>query len=248
MGYTGDQKKFGFYLSNYRDNDDGLVTFGGIAAEKFTGPITYMDVNLNPAAASKLKDTLTWWVFSVQKATISVDGISGAQNIPMVGEATEQVNDVISDTGTTLIYLPTSVAGTINEAVGAQYNRKYGIWIIDCAKNTTAPDVIFNFNGVPFNVPASMYIFEGQSATRTQAAICITAFMEGAEGDGPPGTGLSILGDSFLRNWYSIYDLSTTPPRVGFAKAVHNVVPPSKKSSGTPRAVSIGLVAGLISL
>ena len=74
--------------------------------------------------------------------------------------------------------------------------------------STPLPDITFNLNGYDFAIGPYDYILEMQGS-------CISTFM-GMDFPAPVGP-LAILGDAFLRKWYSIYDLGKGT--VGLAKA-----------------------------
>lgn len=79
---------------------------------------------------------------------------------------------------------------------------------MDCSARDTLPDVTFTLTGHNFSISAYDYILEVQGS-------CISSFM-GMDFPEPVGP-LAILGDSFLRRWYSIYDMGNHA--VGLAKA-----------------------------
>jgi len=113
----------------------------------------------------------------------------------------------ILDTGTSLIVLPTTIAELLNAEMGAKksYNGQY---TIECDKRDSLPDMSFTLSGYNFSITAYDYILEVQGS-------CISSF-QGMDFPAPVGP-LAILGDSFLRKWYSIYDLGNNA--VGIAKA-----------------------------
>ncbi|PWY84534.1 aspartic protease [Aspergillus sclerotioniger CBS 115572] len=114
---------------------------------------------------------------------------------------------VILDTGTSLIALPADLAEMINAQIGAKKGWT-GQYTLDCAKRSSLPDVTFTLSGHNFSISAFDYTLETQGS-------CISAFM-GMDFPEPVGP-LAILGDSFLRKWYSVYDLGNSA--VGLAKA-----------------------------
>lgn len=125
------------------------------------------------------------------------------------GDATAELEDtgVILDTGTSLIALPETLADLLNKEMGAKkgYNGQY---TVECEKRDSLPDVTFNLAGHDFVITAYDYILEIQGS-------CISSFMGM---DIPPPAGpLAILGDAFLRKWYSVYDLGNNT--VGLAKS-----------------------------
>lgn len=70
------------------------------------------------------------------------------------------------------------------------------------------PDLTFTLTGYNFTIGAEDYILEVQGS-------CISA-ITGLDIPEPAGP-LAILGDAFLRKWYSVYDLGTNS--VALAKA-----------------------------
>jgi saccharopepsin len=111
----------------------------------------------------------------------------------------------ILDTGTSLIALPTDLAELLNKEMGAKkgYNGQY---TVDCDKRDSLPDMSFTLSGKEFTITPYDYILEVQGS-------CISSFF----GMDFPGDPLIILGDAFLRKWYSVYDLGGS--RVGLAQS-----------------------------
>ncbi|KAI3316830.1 aspartic peptidase domain-containing protein, partial [Xylariaceae sp. AK1471] len=129
-------------------------------------------------------------------------------SISFGGETAELDNTgVILDTGTSLIALPSDLAELLNKEMGAKksYNGQY---TIDCSARDSLPDMSFKLSGYDFAITPYDYILEVSGS-------CISTFM-GMDFPAPVGP-LAILGDAFLRKWYSIYDLGKGT--VGLAKA-----------------------------
>jgi len=114
---------------------------------------------------------------------------------------------VILDTGTSLIALPSTLAELLNKEMGAtkSYNGQY---TVDCDKRASLPDMSFTLSGYNFSITPYDYILEIQGS-------CISSFM-GMDFPEPTGP-LAILGDAFLRKWYSVYDLGSNS--VGLAQS-----------------------------
>ncbi|KAH6971673.1 aspartic peptidase domain-containing protein [Ilyonectria robusta] len=113
----------------------------------------------------------------------------------------------ILDTGTSLNVLPSSLADLLNKEMGAKkgYNGQY---TVECDKRQTLPDVVFTLAGSKYSLPATDYILEVSGS-------CISTF-QGMDFPEPTGP-LVILGDAFLRRYYSVYDLGKNA--VGLARA-----------------------------
>ncbi|QBM85625.1 saccharopepsin [Metschnikowia aff. pulcherrima] len=101
------------------------------------------------------------------------------------------------DTGTSLITLPSSLAEIINAKIGATKSWS-GQYQVDCDTRDDLPDLTLNLGGHNFTLTAYDYTLEVSGS-------CISAF---TPMDFPEPIGdLSIIGDAFLRKYYSVYDL-----------------------------------------
>ncbi|KAK4513129.1 poly(A)-binding protein binding protein [Mucor velutinosus] len=128
------------------------------------------------------------------------------EDIKFAGESIEldPVGAAI-DTGSSLLVAPTTIADLINHELGAEKNWA-GQYIVDCAKIPDLPEFCFVFSGQDFCLTAEDYILNVQNQ-------CISGFM-GMDIPEPAGP-LWIVGDVFLRKFYSVYDLGNN--RVGLA-------------------------------
>ncbi|KAF8195852.1 endopeptidase [Mycena galopus ATCC 62051] len=109
------------------------------------------------------------------------------------------------DTGTSLIALPTDIAEMLNAQIGATKSWN-GQWTVDCAKVPSLPDLSFTFGGNKYPLKGSDYILEVQGT-------CMSSFT--GMDINLPGGSLWIIGDVFLRKYYTVYDLGRDA--VGFA-------------------------------
>ncbi|KFP44309.1 Embryonic pepsinogen, partial [Chlamydotis macqueenii] len=131
---------------------------------------------------------------------ISMDSIIvNCQEITCIGGC-----QAVIDTGTSLVAGPPSSIGGIQSAVGARQDV-HGEYNVNCSSISAMPDVIFVINGVQYPVPASAY------TEQNDLGPCRSNFQDTA-GD------LWILGDVFIRVYYSIFDRANN--RVGLAKAI----------------------------
>ncbi|NWX16158.1 CATE protein, partial [Aegotheles bennettii] len=110
----------------------------------------------------------------------------------------------IVDTGTSLITGPTKDIKELQNYIGATPVDEE--CIVDCNNLSVMPEVTFTINGLPYTLNAEAYTL---------------SMRLGFQGmDIPPPSGpLWILGDVFIRQFYSVFDRGNN--RVGFARAVH---------------------------
>ncbi|WFD28878.1 saccharopepsin [Malassezia nana] len=111
------------------------------------------------------------------------------------------------DTGTSLIAMPSEISEILNKEIGAKRSFS-GQYTVDCEKVPTLPTLIFYLDNKPYALEGKDYILNVQGT-------CISSFMGM---DLPPPIGpMWIIGDVFLRKFYTVYDLDKNA--VGFAKA-----------------------------
>eukprot|EP00591_Stephanopyxis_turris_P002683 CAMPEP_0195520230 /NCGR_PEP_ID=MMETSP0794_2-20130614/16438_1 /TAXON_ID=515487 /ORGANISM="Stephanopyxis turris, Strain CCMP 815" /LENGTH=373 /DNA_ID=CAMNT_0040649543 /DNA_START=69 /DNA_END=1190 /DNA_ORIENTATION=+ len=122
------------------------------------------------------------------------------------GDSMTETKIAIVDSGTSLLAGPTTEVAAIAKAVGAKKIPLLPEYTIDC--NATAPDLVFNLGGKDYSLSLSDYVIE-------DAGECIFA-MTGIDVPAPHGP-LWILGDVFMRKYYTQFDMDNK--QVGFATA-----------------------------
>lgn len=112
----------------------------------------------------------------------------------------------ILDTGTSLLVAPPDVVSAFGKKIGAT-NVLGKEWTIDCSKIDSLPELEIQIAGKPFNLSGKDYVLNVSG----QCLLGMTGMDLSREG-------LSlILGDVFLRKYYTVFDLGNT--RVGLATA-----------------------------
>uniref|UniRef100_A0A8D0GT02 Gastricsin n=1 Tax=Sphenodon punctatus TaxID=8508 RepID=A0A8D0GT02_SPHPU len=163
------------------------VIFGGVDTRLYSGQIYWAPVTRE-----------LYWQIGIEEFSIG-------------GRATgwcSQGCQAIVDTGTSRLTVPQNLMESFLQAVGAQQNQ-YGEVFVECRTVTNLPTISFNINGVSFPLPPSAYILNNNG-------YC-TVGIEPTYLPSPNGQPLWILGDVFLRQYYSVYDMGNN--RIGFASA-----------------------------
>jgi hypothetical protein len=119
----------------------------------------------------------------------------------------------IVDTGTTLIIVPPSVSKAIHSVIpGSQFDPIYG-WRIPCAvaETQSTEAVTFKIAGEDFPILIQDLVrAKSSSPGNGTEQLCYSGVAQA-------NTPLVILGDTFLRSYYSVYDFGNA--RVGLAKS-----------------------------
>ncbi|CAG8550684.1 4145_t:CDS:2 [Acaulospora morrowiae] len=159
----------------------GEFTFGGVDTSLFTGPITYTSVT----------QQLYW--------QISIDGVE------MNGQIISGSQQVIVDTGTSLMVLGTDVVNNIIKTVKGRYDSSTGTWQVPCnmANGANAVKIAIRINNVAWTINPLDLVRERVSRSNK---FCYSGMVSTDEN-------VWILGGVFLKNVY-VSNLSTFLERV----------------------------------
>jgi len=178
---------FGVYLGSAAKNGGGELTLGGTDQSHYTGAITWIPVVRQG-----------YWEVPLDSVTIGSTTVTS-------GNTTAAI-----DTGTSLIALPTAQADQLNQIIGAQAAPN-GVSVVDCGSLSSLPSLTFTYNGQTFTMTPQEYILV-ETLFFGLFKECLSPFI----GIDTPRN-IWVVGDVFLRKYYSVYDQDNH--RVGFAKA-----------------------------
>eukprot|EP00569_Conticribra_weissflogii_P004509 CAMPEP_0171328116 /NCGR_PEP_ID=MMETSP0878-20121228/452_1 /TAXON_ID=67004 /ORGANISM="Thalassiosira weissflogii, Strain CCMP1336" /LENGTH=433 /DNA_ID=CAMNT_0011827945 /DNA_START=36 /DNA_END=1337 /DNA_ORIENTATION=+ len=147
---------------------------------------------------SKFKGDISWIPLSAATYwQIDIENIS-------LGSFSSGATSGIVDSGTSLITGPSSAILQLATSSGAMPNIM-GEYTIDCGKVDSIPNLEFQINGKTFTVP-------GKDLVISSAGTCLFAMMGMDIPQGPQW----ILGDVFMRKYYTIFDYQNQ--KVGLAE------------------------------
>ncbi|KIM30378.1 hypothetical protein M408DRAFT_65967, partial [Serendipita vermifera MAFF 305830] len=119
------------------------------------------------------------------------------------------------DTGTSLIYFPSSVATSFYSTIPGSREASDigpGIWAFPCDASLS---IALAFGGIMFEMATADF---NLGRTKKGSPECVGAVI-GIGKDSEFPSGLAIIGVAFLKNWYSVFDYSHGA-RIGFARSV----------------------------
>lgn len=131
----------------------------------------------------------------------------GLDAMTVNGKPVTSVKKAIVDSGTSLIAGPKAEVKALAKMVGA-FPFLNGEFLIGCKKAATAPDITITLSGKDYTLTAEDYIIHN-------GPLCLFAFV-GIDIPAPAGP-LWILGDPWMRKYYTVFDYGNS--QVGFAKA-----------------------------
>ncbi|KAJ3379091.1 Vacuolar protease A [Lobulomyces angularis] len=110
------------------------------------------------------------------------------------------------DTGTSFIAVPTQDLLFISRLLNGKYDAESGIYFVECMSVPDLPKFSFTFGGVD-------YVFESSHYISKKDGFCFSNFVD----NGFRETPLWIVGDAFLRVYYTSFDMDNF--QIGFAKS-----------------------------
>ncbi|XP_070252617.1 pepsin B [Myotis yumanensis] len=179
---------FSFYFSRQPTYQyGGELILGGVDQRLYSGQIVWAPVTQE-----------LYWQIAIQEFAI------GDQATGWCSQGCQ----AIVDTGTFLLAVPQQYMGSFLQATGAQQAQN-GDFVVACNSVESLPTITFIISGSQFPLPPSAYVLNNNGYCRLG--------IEATYLPSPNGQPLWILGDVFLKEYYSVYDMANN--RVGFAFA-----------------------------
>lgn len=213
-------------------NAPGELTIGGYDDDRIDGDITWVDViepaywvSLFPAKSLTCCFVIYTKCLFMPIQTVSLDGIKFGDQ-----EMSKEKTAGIMDTGTSLIYAPADVVQKMTNSLGAMFVPQVGLYVVDCG--TKIPDLEFTIGESKVTVPGSDLVIKDDSGQYCFFSVATMNFgaanmdevttldeeladpvidqMNKFVGESsmpiPAGYDAWLVGDTFLRKVYTIYD------------------------------------------
>ncbi|KAH7133414.1 aspartic peptidase domain-containing protein [Dactylonectria estremocensis] len=208
-GYTN-TVAFSLWLNDLSANA-GSILFGGIDTKKYTGNLTRLEIQPDDGVYTHFTVTMTSLVASSSSGTDTLT----SDELPI---------GVVLDSGTTLSYLPDDMASQVWNEVGAYYDSNYGLAVLPCSYATHEGTFTFGFGGSdgPEIVVAMDELVidltngnqpEFSSGEYKGELVCEFGIQNYT-------SSIYLLGNSFLRSAYVVYDLVNN--EIGLAQTDFN--------------------------
>ncbi|KAI9052291.1 hypothetical protein LZ554_003645 [Drepanopeziza brunnea f. sp. 'monogermtubi'] len=208
---------------NDLDANTGSILFGGVDTGKYTGSLQSLPVQAERGSYAEFLITLTEVSFG--------DTVI----------ASNQAQAVLLDSGSSLTYLPDSMAEAIYEQIDAQYESSEDVAYVPCSLAETTTTINFKFSGPVIAVPMNELVIPMDSATGRPLT-----FPDGTPsclfGIAPAGSDTSVLGDTFIRSAYIVYDLANNEislAQTNFNSTISNVVEITTGTASVPDATAV---------
>lgn len=239
QGYI-DSSAYSLYLNDL-NAQTGNILFGGVDHCAYTGDlVTVPLVKTVPGYDEAIE-------LAIQMTSFAIDGSNGK------AEYSADTNyAALLDSGTSFAMLPDELANNVMTALDAQFNDEIGYYITDCDAGSGSSGLTFGFNSITIKVPFSEILIEltdnnNQPVTNTDgSAMCAVGILGlGDSGVAGGSTAEIVLGDTFLRSAYVVYDLENR--EVSIAQVQYNATCTSVEaiSDSVPSATKAANIASL---
>lgn len=211
---------FSLYLNDLQTSQ-GSILFGGVDTDKFHGGLATLPFQSLPASVSRTSDIV---MYAVQLNGLKVSGVD-----------TPSVNaTAVLDSGSTISLLPGDVVQAVWKEFGVMNVQGVPNPFVDCAKaNLKDTSLSFQFTNKTIRVPIDEMVINNLASVQDQifsdptlkqvfkgwSGVC-TFGMASTADFGISSDQFVLLGDTFLRSAYVVYDLQNQ--QVGIAQATLN--------------------------
>jgi hypothetical protein len=182
--------------------DSGSLLFGGVDRARYQGSLVSVPIQ-------KIKDDYSEFFITMTKLRLGSTVIQDDMALA-----------VLLDTGSTLTYLPDDLVEEIYNKTNAVFEPQEGVAFVPCALGEQTANMTFFFSEpASIAVPLSELVINLVDVTGRQLS-----FSNGVPaclfGIAPAGQSASVLGDTFLRSAYVVYDLDNN--EISMAQTVFN--------------------------
>jgi hypothetical protein len=186
---------FGRPLINASSGPGGWLGLGELP------PVTYRDDwAVKPIEVTEgLPDILTEGKREISLMTLTVDGVVWKGPSANASTTNETAFQAVVDTGNHMNLLPEAIANTINMGFDppGKFDEEAHVFVVDCDARTPELGIILDGRTFWHRSPDDL-IYRGEGN------FCYSSVAPTGEGD---GLALNFLGDAFLRNVISVFDI-----------------------------------------
>jgi hypothetical protein len=238
-------KAYSLYLNDL-DASTGAVIFGGIDTDKYHGNLLQLPIVPDQAD----NGSFIYAEFAVGLTSYSIT--YGAGNTTTLTKS-DFDEPCVLDSGTALTYLPDTLVGSIVlnlNGFADDGEEGSGLNFVDCGVRTSNPSMTFNYGfggskGVVIEVPVNEMIYDTTGLFDlggyvpegiTFTDICVLGLQSVTAG------GSYILGDTFLRSAYVVYDLKNNVVAIAqtnFNSTTSNIIDISADATAIPNVSGI---------
>ncbi|MCJ1431537.1 hypothetical protein MMC27_000890 [Xylographa pallens] len=224
---------FSLYLNDL-NSSSGTILFGGVDTAKYSGQLTTVPVTPDSAGNyTRLMVNLTQAYVTTSNSTATTTAPVTSSDLPMA---------VMFDSGSSYCLLPPSMTQPIFQAFNVVWNGNNATCDCRLANSNATIEWVFG-PGAVINTPIREFVIPvGQPQ-------CIFAMQQVANVSIAPGSILpAVLGDSFLRSAYVVYDMENNQIAIAqtiFNVSTSNIMEIANGTTGIPNAINTTATASI---
>lgn len=208
---------------NDLDSNTGSILFGGVNTGKFHGSLETLPIQKVNGLYSEFVIALTAVAVSYSSQTHNYS----SSTLPAA---------VLLDSGSSLTYLPDPIVADIYNDLGVNYDSSSGVGYVPCSLADQDVTVSYTFSSPTINVAAKELVLNaGNIYFRNGDRACVFGIV-------PAGSSTAVLGDTFLRSAYVVYDLANNEislANTNFNSASDNVLEIGTGNDAVPGATQV---------
>ncbi|RLL94776.1 hypothetical protein CFD26_102721 [Aspergillus turcosus] len=166
----------------------GTILFGGVNTAKYLGKLQTIPVEPIGGVYTFFRVILTG--LTLQQPASNTTKYPDTE-FPIL---------VTIDSGASVTYLPESLTSKIYSSLGVTHNSMYGVPVLPCSMKDSDITVTFNFSGIRIDVSIHELVLEGIDMDG-DTVMCVFGIYTST-------SGIPVLGDTFLRSTYVVFDLA----------------------------------------
>ena len=184
-------RSFSMWLNDL-DAGTGNLLFGGVDRAQYRGDLVSRPIQ---RANSDVPHT----EFYITLNSVDLDGENLGSDLALA---------VLVDSGTTLTYLPDDMTATIYDAVNARFDKSQGSALVPCSLGRQSANMTFRFSDpAVIEVPIDEMVLDVLSDTGDATSYAEDSQRACLFGIAPSDGGSAVLGDTFLRSAYVVFDM-----------------------------------------
>jgi hypothetical protein len=225
---------YSLYLNDL-DASTGNILFGGVDSTQFESPLYTLPIQSEAGVYSTFLITLT----KIEYGSTTVE-----DNLALA---------VLLDSGSSLSYLPDNIVSDIYDSIGAIYQESEQIAVVPCSLSSSdkSQALAFTFSQPKIVVPMDELVIDlvdnsGRRPTFSNGeAACLF-------GIAPAGAGTNVLGDTFMRSAYVVFDIDNNEISIAQSRfnrtLTSDTTTDGTRSSVSPSLMEIGTGTGAVPL
>ncbi|GLI82031.1 hypothetical protein PoHVEF18_010431 [Penicillium ochrochloron] len=208
---------------NDLDASTGSILFGGVNTKKYHGTLETLPIQKAGGVYSEFVIALTSVVLSNSSGTTNYT----SKALPAA---------VLLDSGSSLTYLPDVIVEGLFNDLEVSYDSSSGVGFMPCKSSSNNVNISYTFSSPTINVALSELLLDiGDYFYDNGDRAC-------AFGIVPAGESMSVLGDTFLRSAYVVYDLANNEislANTNFDSTGNNILEITTGTDSVPDATAV---------